>query len=75
MNNERAIQLFQYDVYLAHSADDLDWINEELLPLLEEEHGLAVFVEERDTVGGTVAENIPRSVAVLTYISALSGNK
>ncbi|XP_070189128.1 toll-like receptor 6 [Littorina saxatilis] len=73
VNNERAIQLFQYDVYLAHSAEDLDWINEELLPLLEEEHKLAVFVEERDTNGGTVADNIPRymdeSARVLLLIS------
>ncbi|XP_070188971.1 toll-like receptor 1 [Littorina saxatilis] len=55
VNTEGTTECFRYDLYLAHSADDLDWINEELLPLLEREHGLAVFVEERDTVGGAVA--------------------
>nr|KAG5698857.1 hypothetical protein BaRGS_019709 [Batillaria attramentaria] len=55
-----AIPVFRYDVYLAHSAQDLDWIFEELMPLLEGEHGLTVFVEERDTTCGTIADNIVR---------------
>nr|ARQ14827.1 toll-like recptor 9 [Oncomelania hupensis] len=47
-------QLHTYDVYLAHSPCDIDWIMADLLPLLEGEHGLKVFLEERDTVPGSV---------------------
>jgi hypothetical protein len=32
----------------------VDWIVAELLPLLEAEHGLRVFLEERDEVAGSV---------------------
>ena len=55
----------KYDIYLAHSADDLDWITDQLLPLLEEEHGLKVFVESRDGEPGVKAENIARYVVHL----------
>ena len=55
-----ATECFKYDIYLAHSADDLDWVGEELLPLLEGERGLKVFVEARDGEMGNMAENIPR---------------
>lgn len=54
------LPLFNYDVYLAHSSGDLEWVNDELLPLLEGEHRLKVFLEERDTEGGTIADNIAR---------------
>ncbi|KAK7485922.1 hypothetical protein BaRGS_00022788, partial [Batillaria attramentaria] len=55
-----AIPVFRYDVYLAHSAQDLDWIVEELMPVLEGEHGLTVCVEERDMTCGPIADNIVR---------------
>lgn len=55
------IRLFSYDAYLAHSGNDLDWTMKELLPYLEGERGLKVFLEERDSVPGTViADNISR---------------
>ena len=57
---EEATECFKYDIYLAHSADDLDWVGEELLPLLEGERGLKVFVEARDGEMGNMADNISR---------------
>ena len=38
----------------------MDWIAVELLPLLEEEQGMKVFVETRDGALGVMAENIAR---------------
>ena len=55
-----ATQPFKYDIYLAHSVLDMDWIAVELLPLLEEEQGMKVFVETRDGALGVMAENIAR---------------
>ncbi|XP_070198249.1 toll-like receptor 3 isoform X4 [Littorina saxatilis] len=52
------VQVFRFDAYLAHSAQDLDWIHDELLPLLEGEHGLRLFVEERDSIAGNVILDI-----------------
>ena len=50
-----------YDVYVAHSTADSDWVVQELLPFLEGELGLKVFVEERDSIPGTcVFDSIPR---------------
>lgn len=48
------IPFFRYDAYLAHSPRDIDWIMAELLALLEGEHDLKVFLEERDTIPGSV---------------------
>ncbi|XP_076447010.1 toll-like receptor 2 [Babylonia areolata] len=52
---------FDFDVYLAHSSEDVHWVCQQLVPLLEEDHGLRTFLPDRDTVPGTVmAENITR---------------
>ncbi|KAK7097590.1 hypothetical protein V1264_004541 [Littorina saxatilis] len=56
-----AVEFFPFDAYLAHSAQDLDWIHDELLPLVEVEHGLRLFVEERDSIPGSlIVDNITK---------------
>ena len=55
------VQFFPYDAYLAHSPCDVDWVVQELLPFLEGENDLKVFLEERDAIPGSVlADNITK---------------
>ncbi|XP_076451421.1 toll-like receptor 6 [Babylonia areolata] len=66
----------EFDVYLAYSSADLQWVCEELLPLLEGEHGLRAFLHDRDTVPGTVmAENITRCMDNSTRILLLISDR
>ncbi|XP_076447006.1 uncharacterized protein LOC143284224 isoform X2 [Babylonia areolata] len=61
---------FDFDVYLAYSSEDVRWVCQQLVPLLEEDHGLRTFFPDRDTVPGTImAENITRSALVPAELS------
>ncbi|XP_076467531.1 toll-like receptor 2 type-2 [Babylonia areolata] len=71
--NGDQVAMFPYDAYLAHSPKDLDWVVDTLLPIVEGEHGLKVFVEERDSAPGAILDNIARymdeSARVMLLIS------
>ena len=55
----RLMHPFQYDVFLAYAEEDKHWVQQELLPVLEEEWGLRVCVHQRDFVPGKhIIDNI-----------------
>ncbi len=64
---------YLYDIFISHDKDDREWVNEWLLPRLEQAD-LRVFIDYRDfTVGKSVIENIEwavenshRTIVVLT---------
>nr|KAG5693290.1 hypothetical protein BaRGS_011611 [Batillaria attramentaria] len=43
---------FQYDVFVCHDSEDVDWVFEHLVPELEERMGLRLCLHERDFIPG-----------------------
>lgn len=53
---------FRYDVFVTFSSQDLNWVNKELLPLLEK-HKLIYCIHDRDfEIGKAVVDNMAESV-------------
>ncbi|XP_046370592.2 toll-like receptor 3 [Haliotis rufescens] len=54
---------FLYDVFVAYSYDDLAWVKQHLMPVLEGSDGLKLCIHNRDfEVGKFITENIVDSV-------------
>ena len=54
---------YRYDVFLAYAEEDMGWVQDELLPVLEGRWGLRVCVHQRDFVPGKhIVDNISDSV-------------
>ncbi|KAK7112901.1 toll-like receptor 2 type-2 [Littorina saxatilis] len=56
---ERQSRGFRFDVFLAYAEEDMKWVENELLPVLEDEWRLRVCVHQRDFVPGKhIVDNI-----------------
>ena len=71
---ERQLRHYRYDVFLAYAEEDMEWVQQELLPVLEEDWQLRVCVHQRDFVPGKhIVDNISDCVSdsdrVLTVFS------
>ncbi|XP_070175353.1 toll-like receptor 2 type-2 [Littorina saxatilis] len=50
---------YRYDVFVAYAAEDVAWVQRELLPVLEREWGLRLCIHQRDFVlGKHIVDNI-----------------
>ncbi|KAK7089476.1 hypothetical protein V1264_025014 [Littorina saxatilis] len=55
---------YRYDVFVAYAAEDLAWVQRELLPVLEGEWGLRLCVHQRDFEAGKhIVDNISDCVS------------
>jgi hypothetical protein len=41
---------FEYDVFVCYSSEDSMWVLRELMPVLEEQHGMRLCISERDII-------------------------
>ncbi|KAK7112900.1 toll-like receptor 2 type-2 [Littorina saxatilis] len=56
---ERQARGFRFDVFLVYAEEDMKWVENELLPVLEDEWRLRVCVHQRDFVPGKhIVDNI-----------------
>ena len=54
---------YKYDVFVSYAAENLQWIQTELLPVLEDQWGLRLCVHQRDfELGKHIVDNISDSV-------------
>ncbi|KAK6165157.1 hypothetical protein SNE40_023602 [Patella caerulea] len=63
---------YRYDIYLSCSEEDVDFILENILPRLEHELNLRVFIPQRDGIGNKIdgiIENMDASRRVILCIS------
>ncbi|KAK6187299.1 hypothetical protein SNE40_005361 [Patella caerulea] len=63
---------YRYDIYLSCSEEDVDFILENILPRLENELNLRVFIPQRDGIGNKIdgiIENMDASRRVILCIS------
>ena len=61
---ERQLHRYKYDVFLAYAEEDMGWVQQELLPVLEEKWRLRVCVHQRDFVPGKhIVDNISDCVS------------
>ena len=72
--------IYTYDVFLSYCGEDRPWIMEQLLPNLEEKHGLRCCVHERDfPIMGALEDVIQchmhRSRVLIIVISSVSIKK
>nr|KAG5690861.1 hypothetical protein BaRGS_028893 [Batillaria attramentaria] len=50
---------FRYDLFVAYAEEDVDWVLEELLPVLEGQWGLRLCIHQRDFIPGKhIIDNI-----------------
>ena len=52
-----------YDAFVSYSNADKEWVTSQLMPTLEDGHGMRLCIHERDfAVGSTIIENIAFSL-------------
>nr|KAG5713054.1 hypothetical protein BaRGS_021848 [Batillaria attramentaria] len=63
---------FQYDLFVSYSGEDVRWVIDHLIPVLEQQVGLRLCVHQRDfIVGNNITDNIVDSLAVSKRVLAL----
>ncbi|XP_067676361.1 toll-like receptor 4 [Haliotis asinina] len=61
-------QEFTYDAYIIHSDDDEDWVVDEMIPKLEEQHHLKLCIPSRDFCSGYILDNIDLAIQTSPHV-------
>nr|KAG5696210.1 hypothetical protein BaRGS_021695 [Batillaria attramentaria] len=68
----RRPDVFQYDLFVSYSGEDVRWVIDHLIPVLEQQMGLRLCVHQRDFLpGNNITDNIIDSLAVSKRVLAL----
>ncbi|XP_046551480.1 toll-like receptor 4 [Haliotis rubra] len=66
--NREHNQDYTYDAYIIHSDDDEDWVVDEMIPKLEEQHHLKLCIPSRNFCSGYILDNIDLAIQTSRHI-------